>query len=145
MSMSKVRIPITLAIVCGLLTGCTWWTKPQIPPEPQIVTVVKKEPLRIYQPPVPAEIDLLDVNWFIITEENLEQRIEEIEKMLGGEFVIFALVPDGYEKMSENLQEIRRYMRQQTELIVYYRKATSESEGTTSEDWLDTNKELNSP
>ena len=97
-------------------------------------------PLRIYQPPLPAEIDLLDVNFWVITEENLEDKIAEIEKILDGQFVVFALTPDGYEKMAENLQEIRRYIRQQTELIVYYREATTESEGTTAEDWVKNNE-----
>ena len=107
-----------------------------VQPEPQIVTVVEKEPLRIYQPPLPASIDLLDVNFYVITEENFEEQFKIIEKMQGGQFVVFALTPDGYEKMSENFQEVRRYVLQQKELIIYYREATTESEGTTAEEWL---------
>ena len=127
-----------------LLTGCNlmprleWGPKPP-PPEPQIVTVTEKVPLRIYQPPLPAQIDLLDVNFFVITEENLDEQVKIIEKMLDGQFVVFALTPDGYEKMSENFQEVRRYVMQQKELIIYYREATTESEGTTAEEWLSNN------
>ena len=110
-----------------------------VQPEPQIVTVTEKVPLRIYQPPLPQEIDLLNVNFFVITEENLEDKFKEIEKLLDGQFVVFALTPDGYEKMAENFQEVRRYVMQQKELIVYYRKATTESEGTTADEWLDNN------
>ena len=114
-----------------------WGDDPEIiPPEPQIVTVTEKVPLRIYQPPLPQEIDLLNVNFFVITEENYDEKKKEIEKILDGNFVVFALTPDGYEKMAENFQEVRRYVRQQKELILYYREATSESEGTTAEDWL---------
>jgi len=137
-----------LMIATLLLTGCNlmprleWGPKEQIiPPEPQIVTVTEKVPLRIYQPPLPQEIDLLNVNFFVITEENIEEQIKKIEKMLDGQFVVFALTPDGYEKMAENFQEVRRYVRQQKELIIYYREATTESEGTTAEEWLDTNEE----
>ena len=108
-----------------------------VQPEPQIITVTEKVPLRIYQPPLPQEIDLLDVNFFVITEENLAEQIKIIEKMLDGQFVVFALTPDGYEKMAENFQEVRRYVRQQKELIIYYREATTESEGTTAEEWLE--------
>jgi len=129
-----------------LLTGCNmmprleWGPKEQIiQPEPQIVTVTEKVPLRIYQPPLPQEIDLLNVNFFVITEENIEEKVKEIEKMLDGQFVVFALTPDGYEKMAENFQEVRRYVRQQKELIIYYREATTESEGTTAEEWLENN------
>ena len=103
----------------------------------------KKVPLRIYQPPLPAEIDLLNVNFFVITEENLQEKIKEIEKILDGNFVVFALTPDGYEKMAENFQEVRRYVRQQKELILYYREATTESEGTTAEEWLEHSENSN--
>jgi hypothetical protein len=42
--------------------------------------------------------------------------------------------------MSENFQEVRRYVMQQKEIILYYRQATTESEGTTAEDWLENNE-----
>ena len=134
-------IPLLLT-GCNLMPRLEWGPKEQIiQPEPQIVTVTEKVPLRIYQPPLPGEIDLLDVNFFVITEENLDGQIKTIEKLLDGNFVVFALTPDGYEKMAENFQEVRRYVRQQKELIIYYREATTESEGTTAEEWMDNNKE----
>lgn len=87
------------------VTGCSWMPRLEwgpeeqiIQPEPQIVTVTEKVPLRIYQPPLPQEIDLLNVNFFVITEENYEDKKKEIEKILDGNFVVFALTPDGYEK-----------------------------------------------
>jgi len=113
-------------------------------PEPTVVTKIETVPLRIYQPPLPAEITLLDLNWFVITSDNLEEKKKDIEKTLDGQFVVFALTPDGYEKMAENLQELRRYLLQQKELVLYYRKSTSESAGTTAEDWVEKNKELKS-
>ena len=137
-------------VILSLLfvSGCSWMPRlewgeetPVIQPEPQIVTVTEKVPLRIYQPPLPQEIDLLDVNFFVITEENLQEKVVEIEKLLDGQFVVFALTPDGYEKMAENFQEVRRYVMQQKELIIYYRQATSETEGTTAKDWLENNTE----
>jgi hypothetical protein len=42
--------------------------------------------------------------------------------------------------MAENFQEVRRYVRQQKELIIYYREATTESEGTTAEEWQKNNE-----
>ena len=129
---------LTLISGCQLMPRLEWGPEPiVVQPEPQIVTVTEKVPLRIYQPPLPQEIDLLSVNFFVITEENIEEKVKEIEKMLDGQFVVFALTPDGYEKMAENFQEVRRYVRQQKELIIYYREATTESEGTTAEEWLE--------
>ena len=132
---------IPMLASCQMLPRLEWGPKPiVVQPEPQIVTVTEKVPLRIYQPPLPQEIDLLNVNFFVITEENLEDKFKEIEKMLDGQFVVFALTPDGYVKMAENFQEVRRYVLQQKELIIYYREATTESEGTTAKEWAEKNK-----
>ena len=49
--------------------------------------------------------------------------------MLDGEFVIFAITPVGYERMSANLQEIKRYIGQQKDIIYYYREATAPKGG----------------
>jgi plasmid stabilization system protein ParE len=143
MYMCKPIIYLSLALTagCSWMPRLEWGPEPEIiPPEPQIITVTEKVPLRIYQPPLPQEIDLLNVNFFVITEENYEEKKKEVEKILDGNFVVFALTPDGYEKMAENFQEVRRYVRQQKELIIYYREATTESEGTTAEDWLENNE-----
>ena len=116
---------ILLVGVLLLLGGCTTLFQTREPPPPQIITVKEMVPVDIYQPPAPAPVEMLDVTWFVVTKENLDEQIQKIEKMLGGEFVVFALLPDGYEKMAENLQEVRRFVRQQSELILYYREATS--------------------
>lgn len=67
---------------------------------------------------------------------NLQQKIAEIESMLGGDFVILAVTPDGYENMAANLQEIKRYINQQKEIIYYYREATAPKG---KEGWLEEN------
>jgi|TARA_B110000908_G_scaffold65704_1_gene79591 hypothetical protein len=72
---------------------------------------------------------------------NLQQKIAEIEILLDGEFVIFAITPDGYERMAANLQEIKRYINQQKEIIYYYREATA-PKGVKG--WLEENKERQS-
>ena len=43
--------------------------------------------------------------------------------------------------MAYNLQELRRYIRQQKEIIIYYREATKGDADTDSEDWLERNEE----
>lgn len=134
---------ITLLSGCSTLPSFGWGKKKEPEPlPPKIVTVTETVPLDIYQPPMPQEISLENVQFFVITKKNLEEKIGEIEKLLGGDFVVFALTPQSYENMAYNLQEIRRYVRQQKEIIVYYREATTEHEGTTAEDWLEKNEEV---
>ena len=81
---------------------------------------------------------LTDGNGVIQVCGNLQQKIAEVELMLDGEFVIFAITPVGYEKMSANLQEIKRYIGQQKDIIYYYREATA-PKGV--DGWLEENKE----
>tara|TARA_B100001057_G_scaffold499501_1_gene610411 strand:+ start:1244 stop:2020 length:777 start_codon:yes stop_codon:yes gene_type:complete len=81
---------------------------------------------------------LTDGNGVIQVCGNLQQKIAEVELLLDGEFVIFAVTPVGYEKMSANLQEIKRYIGQQKDIIYYYREATA-PKGV--DGWLEENKE----
>jgi hypothetical protein len=69
---------------------------------------------------------------------NLEQKIAEIETTLDGNFVVLAITPVGYEKMAANLQDIKRYINQQKEIIYYYREATKPKG---REGWLEENAE----
>ena len=108
------------------------------PPPVQVVTTEIK--LDIYQPPLPQEITMQDVTWFVITKDNMEEAIGRVEKLLDGEFVVIALTPLGYESMAYNLQEIRRFIRQQKEIILYYREATDAADE--ADEWLEKNEEL---
>lgn len=69
---------------------------------------------------------------------NLEEKIYEVEKLLDGPFVVFAVTPSGYQALSTNLQEIKRYIAQQKEIIYYYREATAPKG---KDGWLEENKE----
>ena len=130
-------------LVLLFVTGCsTLQPAPLVQPEPVIQTVTEFKTLQIYQPPLPEAINLEDVEFFVITTKNLEEQIAKLEQMQSGAFVLFGLTPQDYENMAYNLQELRRYVRQQKEIILYYRQATQGEENTDSEDWLDRNEEV---
>lgn len=127
------------------LTGCAGFglfggsKRPEpLPPVKVITETVKAE---VYQPPLPQEISMTDVQFIVITKDNLEQKVAEVERLLGGDFVVVAMTPKGYENMAGNLQELRRYIRQQKEIILYYREVTKTGDDTTREDWLKRNQE----
>lgn len=131
-----MRILSSVALLT--LGGCSMLQPAPLPaPEPIIKTVTEYKTLEIYQPQLPKQIDLQDVEFFVVTEKNLEEQVARIRKMQDGNFVIFAMTPQDYENMAFNLQELRRYIRQQKEIIIYYRQATQPEE-----DWLEKNEEL---
>ena len=95
--------------------------------------------LEIYQPPLPKAINLQDIEFFVVTEKNFEEQVARLKKLQDGSYVLFGITPLDYENMSYNLQELRRYIRQQKEIIIYYREATQNDVGTDAEDWLEQN------
>lgn len=131
---------LLLVVIAFILTGCgsTKPVEPQPLPLPPVKVITETVQLEIYQPPLPPEIQLDDVQWFVLTEDNLEEKIAEIKSFTGSNFVIFGVTPQSYENMAYNLQEIRRYMRQQKEIILYYREATK-PKGPSG--WLEENQE----
>ena len=132
-----------LLISLLLLGGCSILQPQPLPaPEPVIKTVTEYKTLEIYQPPLPKAIDLQDVEFFVITEKNFEEQVSRLQKMQDGTYVLFGITPQDYENMAYNLQELRRYIRQQKEIIIYYRQATQEDENTDAEDWLERNEEV---
>ena len=83
--------------------------------------------IEIYHPPLPKAIQLERPDWFVVSENNIDEFLEKLSKIQGVEAVptFFALSPQGYEKMSGNLQEMRRYILEQKEIIVYYKTVTT--------------------
>lgn len=124
-------------LALSLVSGCTLT---QTKPDPVVTVVTEQVPMEIYQPPLPSEIRLEDVRWFVITPENFESQVAELERLQGGEWVVFAITPRDYENMAYNLQELRRYIREQKEIILYYRKATEADQDLDT--WLERNREL---
>jgi hypothetical protein len=87
--------------------------------EPQVVLktdyVVKDIPIQ----PHPKPLNLHRVKFYAVTPENMEEFLATFEKE-SGVVVFFALSVPDYENMSLNVAELRRYIDQQRNLIVYY-------------------------
>ena len=74
---------------------------------------------------MPREIDLKEVMWLTITPENYEEQFAIIEKQ-EGELVFLAMTIPDYETMAYNMQELKRYITELKDVVVYYRKVTTE-------------------
>jgi hypothetical protein len=64
----------------------------------------------------------------VITPENYNQKIEELSTK--GNVVLFALTSAGYQNLSMNVAELRKYIQQQNAVVAaykdYYKKDPSE-------------------
>ena len=92
-------------------------------PTKQIEVTAKPLDRKIVQPIMPREIDLQEPRWIVITPENWEDQLAMIEEQ-EGELVFLAMTIPDYEVMSYNMQEIKRYITELKDVVVYYRKVT---------------------
>lgn len=67
------------------------------------------------------------VEWIIITEENLEQRLEEL-RTSGQPIAIFGITGEGYENLGLNISDIRALVQQQQQIILAYERYYKDAE-----------------
>lgn len=92
---------------------------------PKQVDVISKPIERqIAQPILPRGIDLKDPFWYVVSEKNLDSFIETVKREEGRVVFVAMSIPD-YELMAYNMQELKRYIRELKEVVVYYRMVTS--------------------
>jgi hypothetical protein len=93
-------------------------------PTKNIEVQTKSIDRKIIQPVMPREIDLREVKWLTITPENFEEQFAIIEEQ-EGELVFLAMTIPDYELMAYNMQEIKRYITELKDVVVYYRTVTT--------------------
>jgi hypothetical protein len=96
-------------------------------PAPQVV--VQKEYIErnipIQQRPSPVEMP--NVKWYVVNSDNIDQFLERI-KNDAGDVVFIAVTPKGYENLALGISELRRFILQQREIIVYYEQQLTPKE-----------------
>lgn len=145
---------IAIAFLVLTISGCSLLQ--QAPREVEIIT--KPIKLEITQPTLPRPIDLKEPKWYVVSDAKiiesclkdpetkkpncklgredlypegytyLDKFLDDIKKKHGGDVVFVAMSVEDYEMMSYNTQEIKRYINQLGEVIVYYRNVTINDE-----------------
>ena len=100
----------TLLILASVLTITACTSTKDVIVKPQLV----QKPVLTVPNPIPA--NQAPVDWVVITRDNFEIKFKEIEEA-GGSVVFFALTPQGYQNLSLNVAELRRYIQQQGSII----------------------------
>ena len=140
----KLKI-LASALILSTISGCSLLTQP--PREVEIIT--KPVKIIITQPIMPRPLDLKEPNWYVVSDSTIANKdglypegytyfdkfVEDIKKKHGGDLVFVAMSVADYELMSYNTQELKRYISQLGEVIIYYRDVTlpSETENETEE------------
>ena len=79
---------------------------------------------QIAQPVLPRGIDLKEPYWYVVSEKNIDEFLDKLKKEEGRIVFVAMSIPD-YELMSYNMQELKRYINELKEVVVYYRKVTT--------------------
>ena len=145
--MVSKQIAIVLALL--MISGCSLLQQP--PREVEIIT--KPIKIDIVQPVLPRSLNLKEPKWYVVSDTKIienclkneegksdcklgredlypegytyhDKFIDDIKKKHGGDVVFVAMTVADYELMSYNTQEIKRYINQLGEVIVYYRNVT---------------------
>lgn len=110
----------TLIFIAGvLMTSLVACSTP--PREIEIQTI--QEQLQIAQPDRPRPLRLNDISFRVVSASNLEEFVREFDN--GNDKAWYMIRPRDYEALALNLAELRRYIEQQNEIIVYYERMTS--------------------
>lgn len=96
-----------------LLSGCA------TSPKPQIVTQTEYVKQNVPLQARPQAVNLSNVKFYVVNKDNIQDFLTQFEKDNGTVTFIAISVKD-YEKLSLNVEELKRYILQQGELIVYY-------------------------
>ena len=72
----------------------------------------------------PQPINLHGITWFVVTEQNFKDFKARYMKQ-NGTFLFYAISVRDYETLALNMAEIKRYVDQQRQIIVYYEKAVA--------------------
>ncbi len=111
---------VVLLIVSIMAYSCSLIPK-------QVDVISKPVERKIVQPILPREIDLKEPFWFVVSELNVDEFLERVKKEEGRIVFVAMSIPD-YELMAYNMQELKRYINELKEVVVYYRKVTTNEE-----------------
>ena len=107
---------ILISMCILILTNCSLIPKAQ---PVKVVTVA--EPVPMYHPPLPLEVQLVDIEWEILTPKLMNEYLSELESGSAPARAYYTLTSKDYENLSMNMAEIKRYLKDTLHVIEFYR------------------------
>ena len=110
----------SLLLLSLIISSCSSWN-PLKTIEIKTVEVERNVPLQNR----PRQLDLSDIHWYVVTEENFAEFKKKFLKENGDPLVAYVISVKDYETLAIDMAEIKRYIDQQKQIIIYYEKAVS--------------------
>ena len=113
-SLALILLPLLL-----LSSGCSTWNPLKTI---EIKTVEVDRVIPTQNRPRPMKMN--DIYFYVVTEQNFEEFKKRFTKE-NGDLVGYVLSVRDYETLALNMAELKRYLLQQKEIIIYYEKAVA--------------------
>ena len=121
MHLKKCLKVSSLLLLSLVISGCSSWSWPKLTQiEVQTVEVERNIPTQNRPQPIRMNTNM---KWWVVTEENFKEFKEKFQKENGDPLVAYVLSVRDYETLALNMAEIKRYIEQQKEIIIYYEEA----------------------
>lgn len=126
------KILMSFAVLTSL-TACQTAQPLQITTKPVELTII--------QPVDPQPVSMLDVKIKVINRLNADEVFKQAAKDQGTDNPVFVVLgTKDYEAIALNIQELKRYILQQKQIIAYYKKATAKKAESDAESAANTEK-----
>lgn len=112
---------LPLLLILTSLTSCALVRPEPVPDVKQVEVVTIEKPAPVYHPPLPNQIAPLLVEWRVLTPATMQVYLDDLKAGKAPVDAYYGLTPKGYENLSTNIAEIKRYIRQTISIIEYYR------------------------
>ena len=110
----------SLLLLSLVLSSCSTWNPLKFV-EVKNVQVERQIPIQNR----PPQLELGDVRWWVVTEQNFKEFKKNFQKENGDPLVAYVISVKDYEILALDFAEIKRYIEQQKSIIVYYEKAVA--------------------
>ena len=126
---------VTLVVLL-MISACSSFREKEIVTVPTVVEKVEIPAPTIQIVNRPSPVKMKDADIVVVTENNLKDVINRI-KGTQGEFVLYAMTASSFESLALNFEEIKRFIEEQNQIILYYEKAvTPREDNTENEDTI---------
>ena len=109
-----------------LLSGCSalgnlFGGSPAVPIVAPVEIVTITEPAPMYHPPLPEGLTPAEIEWIVLNPSIMREYIQNYDAGDAPAVAYYGLTSQAYENLSNNLADVRRYIRQNLNIIQYYR------------------------
>ena len=118
--MVLIRCLTILSLSLLLLnSGCALLRKPEKEIIVKTVEVEKQIPIQGH----PRSLKLGKVTWKVVTSQNIDELVKQYEEKNGPDWVFYVMEVESFERLALNMEDIKRYIQQQKQIIIYYEEA----------------------